>query len=56
MDEYETLKEHYPQLTKFAEYILDNYDFNIAKLVRMEEDAEESDEISDIKDSDTYDI
>ena len=25
MDEYETLKENYPQLTKFVEYILDNY-------------------------------
>jgi hypothetical protein len=32
------------------------YDFNKAKLVKMEEDGEESDEITDIEDSDTDDI
>ena len=37
----------------FVDKVVNFYDFNRAKLVRMEEDGEESDEISE---SDTEDI
>ena len=40
----------------FVDKVVNFYDFNRAKLVRMEEDGEESDEISDIENSDTDDI
>ncbi len=40
----------------FVNIMVNFYDFNKAKLVKMEEDGEESDEITDIEDSDTDDI